>query len=403
MSNFPWVKLWLEGPDDPKFQAAADMAGSTPASAWYAWCKSLTHAGGNDPRGTITGLHPQVIASYCRITVEEVKRIFQAFRELRMLIGDRIANWVKRQTEKLPKPRSANAERVARWREKQEAACAQGNFEFASGAAAPAPEVESKPADDQRTANAKRQQRWRERRRAAGLPVLIQGAQATRQRIWERDQFTCRYCGSKDGPFHCDHVIPRSRGGSDDDDNLITSCIPCNTSKGRFTVSEWVATGLAPACVMGVTSVTPLQSTISAVAEEEKDSNSEAEASEREPASAEIVQIANHRKETKVVRGHRKSRISADWQPDDQDRGFAYSKGYDDAWIEEQAAACRDYSLAHGKMYADFHAYWRTWVGRAERFANAARSPAGHRSEPPSILAAARAALAYGGMDPFQH
>ncbi len=136
MSKFSWLKLWNDAPDDPKFIAAADIAGSTPANAWYAWSKSLTYANGNDPRGSITGLHPQVIASYCRITVEEVKRIFQAFRELRMLIGDRIAKWAKRQTDKVAaKVRSAGAERQARHRAKLAAAAAQGELEL--GAATP--------------------------------------------------------------------------------------------------------------------------------------------------------------------------------------------------------------------------------------------------------------------------
>ena len=47
----------------------------------------------------------------------------------------------------------------------------------------------------------------------------------------------CVYCG---GPAqHLDHVIPRSRGGSDDDDNLVLSCAGCNHSKRDKTPGEW--------------------------------------------------------------------------------------------------------------------------------------------------------------------
>lgn len=40
--------------------------------------------------------------------------------------------------------------------------------------------------------------------------------------------------------MHIDHVIPRSRGGTDDMDNLAVSCAPCNLSKGDKLLSEWL-------------------------------------------------------------------------------------------------------------------------------------------------------------------
>jgi hypothetical protein len=118
VSGFPWLKLWNEAPDDPKWLAVADMAGSSRPIVFSAFAKCLTHANQNEVRGSITGLHPQVIASWCGVTLQEINRIFQAFRELGILIGDRIAKWAKRQSEKAAKRRSANAERVARHRQK---------------------------------------------------------------------------------------------------------------------------------------------------------------------------------------------------------------------------------------------------------------------------------------------
>ena len=89
MTAYPWLKMWNEDPDNPNWPAAADMAASSPAVAWWAFSKMRSHANQNKNRGSITGLHPQVIASWCRVPVDEVKRIIQAFRELGILIGDR--------------------------------------------------------------------------------------------------------------------------------------------------------------------------------------------------------------------------------------------------------------------------------------------------------------------------
>lgn len=51
--------------------------------------------------------------------------------------------------------------------------------------------------------------------------------------IFERDNFTCQYCGKT--PPNCvleiDHVIPVSKNGTNDDINLLTSCFECNRGK----------------------------------------------------------------------------------------------------------------------------------------------------------------------------
>lgn len=60
-----------------------------------------------------------------------------------------------------------------------------------------------------------------------------------RREVLERDGACCVYCGSVDGPFHLDHVIPASRGGASRVDNLVVACLPCNLSKGAKTPSEW--------------------------------------------------------------------------------------------------------------------------------------------------------------------
>lgn len=51
--------------------------------------------------------------------------------------------------------------------------------------------------------------------------------------ILRRDGFTCRYCGRRppDVVLHVDHMVPVARGGTSDEDNLITACRRCNLGK----------------------------------------------------------------------------------------------------------------------------------------------------------------------------
>ena len=51
-------------------------------------------------------------------------------------------------------------------------------------------------------------------------------------RVWRRDGFKCVRCGAEDD-LSCDHIIPESRGGPTEFDNLQTLCRPCNSRKGN--------------------------------------------------------------------------------------------------------------------------------------------------------------------------
>ncbi len=57
----------------------------------------------------------------------------------------------------------------------------------------------------------------------------------TRQNIYERDKHTCQYCARTldRQELNLDHVLPRQRGGQTTWDNVVCSCIPCNTRKGN--------------------------------------------------------------------------------------------------------------------------------------------------------------------------
>jgi hypothetical protein len=66
---------------------------------------------------------------------------------------------------------------------------------------------------------------------AGGARRRRRGKLPSRQ-VWDRDDWQCVFCGGH-RRLTVDHVIPVSRGGTDDLDNLQTACWSCNSSKGN--------------------------------------------------------------------------------------------------------------------------------------------------------------------------
>ena len=62
----------------------------------------------------------------------------------------------------------------------------------------------------------------------------------TRRNLMIRDQYQCQYCGKRPPlrELNIDHVVPRSRGGDDTWENLVTACRVCNLRKGWRTPDE---------------------------------------------------------------------------------------------------------------------------------------------------------------------
>jgi hypothetical protein len=60
-----------------------------------------------------------------------------------------------------------------------------------------------------------------------------------RQAVYARFQGRCAYCEGKSTKWHYDHIVPRSRGGPDEIDNLALACPQCNLSKNDRTPDEW--------------------------------------------------------------------------------------------------------------------------------------------------------------------
>jgi len=51
--------------------------------------------------------------------------------------------------------------------------------------------------------------------------------------------YQCAYCRKSDTPFEVDHILPRSRGGSNRISNLCLACHSCNQEKGNQTAAEF--------------------------------------------------------------------------------------------------------------------------------------------------------------------
>lgn len=61
-----------------------------------------------------------------------------------------------------------------------------------------------------------------------------------RRNLFARDNYSCQYCGISFPPnqLSMDHVMPRSRGGETTWENIVCSCLKCNTKKGGRTPKE---------------------------------------------------------------------------------------------------------------------------------------------------------------------
>jgi 5-methylcytosine-specific restriction endonuclease McrA len=60
----------------------------------------------------------------------------------------------------------------------------------------------------------------------------------TRLEVFNRDQYTCQYCGKESRQLTLDHVIPRYRGGEHTWENVVSACIPCNRHKAGRTPEQ---------------------------------------------------------------------------------------------------------------------------------------------------------------------
>lgn len=62
-----------------------------------------------------------------------------------------------------------------------------------------------------------------------------------REYLLEKFNHTCVYCGARNIPLQVEHVIPKALGGTNRVSNLVLSCGPCNLSKGKQRVEDFLS------------------------------------------------------------------------------------------------------------------------------------------------------------------
>jgi len=66
--------------------------------------------------------------------------------------------------------------------------------------------------------------------------------QLDRRAVLRRWARACYYCGcDPDSRVTLDHVVPRSRGGSERTENLVPGCEACTSDKGSLSLPEYRA------------------------------------------------------------------------------------------------------------------------------------------------------------------
>jgi len=61
-----------------------------------------------------------------------------------------------------------------------------------------------------------------------------------REYLLEKWGRKCAYCGATNVPLQVEHIVPRSKGGSNRVSNLTLACVPCNQAKGNQDIREFL-------------------------------------------------------------------------------------------------------------------------------------------------------------------
>ena len=58
--------------------------------------------------------------------------------------------------------------------------------------------------------------------------------------VFQRDNYTCRYCGRTGIPLTVDHLVLWEEGGPSIEENLVASCKKCNKTRGNMQYVDWL-------------------------------------------------------------------------------------------------------------------------------------------------------------------
>lgn len=62
-----------------------------------------------------------------------------------------------------------------------------------------------------------------------------------REYLLEKWNRKCSYCGAENAPLEVEHILARSKGGSDRVSNLCLACTPCNQAKGNQDIRDFLS------------------------------------------------------------------------------------------------------------------------------------------------------------------
>ena len=88
-----------------------------------------------------------------------------------------------------------------------------------------------------RSANPDKAAEWQNSRRSAKIGRIVRGTVA---RLLADQAGKCAYCRAEIPPYHLDHKLPVSRGGTNADENLHLTCPRCNLRKHAMTHEEFL-------------------------------------------------------------------------------------------------------------------------------------------------------------------
>jgi hypothetical protein len=59
-------------------------------------------------------------------------------------------------------------------------------------------------------------------------------------KVFRRDNYTCRYCGSNNVPLTVDHLVCWEEGGPSIESNLLAVDKKCNKTRGKLDYKQWL-------------------------------------------------------------------------------------------------------------------------------------------------------------------
>jgi 5-methylcytosine-specific restriction endonuclease McrA len=170
--------------------------------------------------------------------------------------------------------------------------------------------------------------------------------------ILQRDGNVCTYCGTGE-KLTADHVVPLTRGGTNDPSNLTACCITCNTKKSNKLVSEW----LPAAAVQFHVDVHP-----------NPPDNQKPPLILTSLSSSEETLKKERKKESSGIRARAQFvPIPDDWKPSEHAFEVAEKHG---SSVSDTEPIFRDYLKSSGKRYADYDAAFYNFLRNQRKFNN---------------------------------